>query len=268
MDIQNLCAHLNSCSDALIYPDWKLLSLISWAVAQLPRIKSLHNSDFERMARAFRGDVDAAPELIHQAFEVLSAREHVYTLDRDRVLINLLRCSSQVVTDECPHPEMRMEQTLVLLRAAEKALRSASGSSEIRTLVGKMRDAVVPKFKKTCVREHNLYVEVTTVSPEVLDTLISLFQALTEPSPTQSSKEEDMRTLRAFKPLLDNVLSAETVFEWENGEHTADERPKSLVQSLKSLRQVLKQFMPDLDLYQDDYETSEADISVSHQSST
>ncbi|KIO28001.1 hypothetical protein M407DRAFT_243178 [Tulasnella calospora MUT 4182] len=77
-----------------------------------------------------------------------------------------------------------------------------------------------------------------------------------------------MQTLGAFKPLLDNVLSAETVFEWENGEHEADERPKSLAQRLKSLRQVLKQFIPDLDVYEDDPETSEEEMSVSHGSST
>lgn len=59
-----------------------------------------------------------------------------------------------------------------------------------------------------------------------------------------------MKTFEAFKPLLDNILSTETVFEWENGEHTADERPKSLVQGLNTLRQVLKQFIPELDLYQ------------------
>ncbi|KAG9037585.1 hypothetical protein FS837_001427 [Tulasnella sp. UAMH 9824] len=268
LDIQNLCAHLNSCSDALVYPDWRLLSLISWAVAQLPRIGRLHSLDFGYMAKAFRGDVDTAPQLISQAFEVIIAREHVYTLDCEKVLINLLRCSSQVVTGECPHPEMRMEQTLVFLRCAEKVLRSAGGSSEMRTLVERMRDAVAPKFKKTCVREHSLWSEITTVSPEILDTLISLFQALTESNQTQSSKDENMKTFEAFKPLLDNILSTETVFEWENGEHTADERPKSLVQGLNTLRQVLKQFIPELDVYRDDSGTSETDISVSQESST
>ncbi|KAG9032943.1 hypothetical protein FS837_002584 [Tulasnella sp. UAMH 9824] len=266
-DVQNLCAHINSCSDALVYPDWKLLSLVSWAIAQLPRIGSLYNSDFERMARAFMGDVDTTPELINKAFEVITARKDVYTLDCERVLTNLLTCSSQVVTDECPHPEMRMDQILVLLRCAEKALRSASGSSEARTLVGRMRDAVSPKFKKACVREHSLWSEITTVSPEVLDTLISLFEALVEPSPTKSSKDEDMQTFRAFKPLLDNILSAETVFGWESGEHTADELPTSLVQRLNTLRQVLKQFIPDLDVYQDDLETPETDDSVNDGSS-
>ncbi|KAG8926909.1 hypothetical protein FRC01_008237 [Tulasnella sp. 417] len=73
LDIQALCAHINSCSNALIYPDWKLLTLISWAIAQLPRIGSLYNSDFERMARAFRGDVDVAPELISQAIEMFKS---------------------------------------------------------------------------------------------------------------------------------------------------------------------------------------------------
>ncbi|KAG8926908.1 hypothetical protein FRC01_008236 [Tulasnella sp. 417] len=106
------------------------------------------------------------------------------------------------------------------------------------------------------------------MSPELLDTLISVFQVLPGSNPTQSQNEENTQTFIALRPVLDNVLSPETVFEWENGEHTADERPTSLVQRLDRLRQGLNQFMPGQDLYQNGPETSEADTSVSHGSST
>lgn len=243
-DIKNLCNRLNFLSDPSLAPDWRLFSLVSWVIAKLPKITSLYKSDLDSLAKAFRGDVDIALEAINQAFGIISAGNDVYNLNFDGALINLLRLSSQVVTDECPHPDMGMEQTLVLLRCAEKSLRSASDSSELRPLVEKMRDKVAPIFKKTCVREHSLWTEITTISTEILDTLISLFQALTETSRAQSSKDEDIQTLRAFSPLLDNVLSPETVFEWDGVEYYPDERPTSLVRRLDMLRQVLNQFTP------------------------
>lgn len=178
-DIKNLCNRLNFLSDPSLAPDWRLFSLVSWVIAKLPKITSLYKSDLDSLAKAFRGfvpctyeffiltialnrDVDIALEAINQAFGIISAGNDVYNLNFDGALINLLRLSSQVVTDECPHPDMGMEQTLVLLRCAEKSLRSASDSSELRPLVEKMRDKVAPIFKKTCVREHSLWTEITT----------------------------------------------------------------------------------------------------------
>ncbi|KAG8905509.1 hypothetical protein FRC00_013216, partial [Tulasnella sp. 408] len=100
VEIQNFCGYLGLYSDALINPDWRSLSLLAWTVSQLPRIEWVSHQDIGAIRKVLRGDTVAALESIDSALKMISEGGKVYTLDRSKVLTNIMRCTSQVVADE------------------------------------------------------------------------------------------------------------------------------------------------------------------------
>lgn len=55
VEIQNFCGYLSTCSDALINPNWRFLSLICWVVSQLPRVQDINHTDLESMRKVVTG---------------------------------------------------------------------------------------------------------------------------------------------------------------------------------------------------------------------
>lgn len=169
-------------------------------------------------------------------------------------MINLMRCTSQVVADECPHPELRLDQILKILQHAERFLRSASCSREVRIIVEKIRKDTVGKFMRICfttpqpgrkVAEYVLIDDIPfeqsmtpsflgSISEDVFEALIYLFMSLRDPRRTRFTYSEDTEALRVFTPLVKEILSDTITWKWEDEFHTDrfDRCPVTLRQML------------------------------------
>ncbi|KAG8909639.1 hypothetical protein FRC01_006822, partial [Tulasnella sp. 417] len=236
-DVETFCEYLSNCSEALTIPNWRLLCLICWTIAQLPRIKSLHSTDLGSMAVAFRGDIDPAPATIEKALKVLSERNHGSSLDKKKILTNLLICCSQVVAGGHPHPKLGIDQRLILLRSVEEALRTTARSDELEDLVGKMRRSVVAQFRTECFREDSSWGPVTALSKKVFEALISVFAALQEAGRAQRSRLEGAEVVRVLGPLVRDITSNDAVFDWGGEICNIADAPESLQELIDRLRE-------------------------------
>ncbi|KAG8945651.1 hypothetical protein FRC04_000612 [Tulasnella sp. 424] len=234
VEIQNFCGYLSTCSDALINPNWRFLSLICWIVSQLPRVQDINHGDLESMRKVVTGDTITSLESIDRAFSIISEGKSVHTLESDRVMINLMRCTSQVVADECPHPDLRLDQILKILQHAERFLRSASCSREVRIIVEKIRKDTVRKFMRICFTTPQPGRKVADISEDVFEALIYLFMSLRDPRKTRFTYSEDTEALRVFTPLVKEILSDTITWRWEDEFHADrfDRCPVTLRQML------------------------------------
>ncbi|KAG8919562.1 hypothetical protein FRC01_001231 [Tulasnella sp. 417] len=237
-DLEKFCKYLSSCSKALTMPNWRLLCLICWIVAQLPRIQRLQYADLKSMARAFRGEIDSAPATIETAFEVLSEWRHTYHFDHEEFFKNLLRFCSQVVAHSSQHPKLQIDQRLSLLHALEKTLRSKACSDELKDLVGRMRENVVANFRTECFRDG-----LAVISEGVFKALISLFDGLLPPvGQAPPSPGEDAEVARVLGPLVREITSNNTTFHWDEKDWNTTNAPPNLRDMIDKLDQIFSAF--------------------------
>ncbi|KIO20004.1 hypothetical protein M407DRAFT_11127 [Tulasnella calospora MUT 4182] len=247
VEIQNFCGYLGSYSDALINPNWRSLSLLAWTISQLPRIEDVSHLNIQFIRKVLRGDTVAALESIDSALKVISENREVHTLDHDRVLGNMIRCTSQVVADECPHPDLRLDQIVKVLQRAERVLRSASCTAEIKTLIEKLRKDTVLKVIRICFTNPQPGLRIAEISEDLFEALITLFITLKDPRPARFSHREDREAVITFTPLIEEIQSDTVKFQWEDNFYTNRGAPLVLRERLDAVQGTWAEFQEDVE---------------------
>ncbi|KAG8910490.1 hypothetical protein FRC01_006304 [Tulasnella sp. 417] len=228
---------LTSYSDALMIPDWGLVSLLCWMIYQLPTVSASSLENIGAMKGPFTGDVPTALESIDKALiTILQLQDSIVFIDSDRLLANVLRGISQVLADQREDPGLRAYQLMKILRRAEGVIRSKRWSSEVASLVQNLRRVVVAKLMGVKPGgeppRHPRWV-----SEKDLRALISLVETLQSASPMYISHGQDADALDVFTPFVHKLFSHDIIFTWEGQIMWRDyPHPEPLSQALSSLR--------------------------------
>ncbi|KAG8921316.1 hypothetical protein FRC01_000312 [Tulasnella sp. 417] len=118
--------HLTACSDALaLCSDRSFLSVFSWLVSWTLKYDFTFEdpSSYESLQRAYRQDINETLASLNEALGVLLTPTSRDLLDRDTMLINMLRCMDRIVTHRDNDVFGRTEHLFELLESCETVLR-------------------------------------------------------------------------------------------------------------------------------------------------
>ncbi|KAG8972870.1 hypothetical protein FRB90_010120, partial [Tulasnella sp. 427] len=144
-------------------------------------------------------------------------------------MTSLMRCTVQVLADECPHPTFKLEEMLTVLQCAEKVLRTKSVSIEVERAIEELRTEVVSKVVSSCFSSPQPDRREANISEEVFKAVILLFLSLRDPnSRSRFSYSADVMAMHTYAPLVDEFLSEEVSIKWEDAFYAVEDCPALL----------------------------------------
>ncbi|KAG8973574.1 hypothetical protein FRC05_008642 [Tulasnella sp. 425] len=185
-------------------------------VSQLPHLRlfiSPSNSELKSLTKAYLGLPDTARVNLESAFTALSNPGSEDLLDRDSVLINLLRCWLQILGDKEARGDIKPEDLFKLLATCETALISVQSSPEGRQIRRKLRIC-----GKTTINDFlpKLDADYASIPWSILDALSVYFEGLLgiARKGNQVPENEDLDVLRIYSPLMQQIFLYKPHF-WE-----------------------------------------------------
>lgn len=170
-EVQDFCDHLVAYTDALRSADWKLLSLVSWLIPKLPMVSHSLSRGLDSLRGAYAGyvvlinymrhflintlnrSVETVMKNLEKTFRTLTKRHDPELFDRNRVLVNILRCLNLIMPEGGTNPHFHVEQKFALLQMNERVIRSPGISPGAAEAGRELRTGIVTALRITYVNK-------------------------------------------------------------------------------------------------------------------
>ncbi|KAG9046415.1 hypothetical protein FS837_004508 [Tulasnella sp. UAMH 9824] len=196
-EVQDFCDHLAAYTDALQSADWKLLSVVSWLIPRLPMVSHSLSRGLDSLRGAYAGSVETVMKNLEKTFRTLTKRQDSELFDRDRVLVNILRCLNLIMPDRGTNPHFHVEQKFALLQMNEKVIRSPGISSRAAEAGRELRSGIVTSLRTTYMNK----AAARILTFNHLDLLKSFLDEFRGVERNEMNLQEDAELLRIFTPM-------------------------------------------------------------------
>lgn len=202
-EVQEFCDHFTAYTDALRSADWRLLSLVAWLIPKLPMASHSLSRSIDSLRGAYVGTVDTVLKNLEKTFRTLAKRQDSELLDRNRVLVNILRCLNLIMPEGGTNPHFKVEHKFALLQMNERVIRS-SGVSPRAAVAGRdLRIGIVAALRATYMNK----AAARELTFNHLDLLKSFFDEFRGVEQSDLYLQEDAEILRMFTPMIEELQS-------------------------------------------------------------
>ncbi|KAG8971486.1 hypothetical protein FRC05_011059 [Tulasnella sp. 425] len=200
--VKNIGGHLIKYSDSDPDPDWRLFSVIMWAVFNLNTVQRLK---MESAPQSYGcRDVETMIQTLDKAFKTLTGLECSSLVDCDGVLMNILKGVRQIIVVNRDQSHIiTLQHKFALLEICEPVLRSLRVSDGARQAIRNIR----VDLAKAWQREFTFRATHTTIPARFVDMLKNYLAGLRTIYQADPGYHECLDVLRAFSPPIRQLFS-------------------------------------------------------------